>query len=136
MKNEVKVSVAAVIKKGNKYLLVKQGKGEHHEGLWAFPGGQVESNETLDYAVKRETKEETTLDVSVENFLCAQILKNNHPMEFKQYTYVIILFYNCKAVKGNALPGSDVEKCIWVTLEEMKNYKMRPTMYNVIKKLK
>ena len=136
MENEAKVSVAAVIKKENKYLLVKQGKGEHHEGLWAFPGGQVESNETLDCAVKREVKEETSLDVSVENFLCAQILKNDCSTEFKQYPYVVILFFNCKAVKGSALPASDVEKCIWVILEEMKNYKMRPTMYNVIKKLK
>ena len=136
MKNEAKVNVAAIIKKGNKYLLVKQGKGEYHEGLWAFPGGQVKSNETLDFAVKREVKEETGLNVLVENFLCKQILKNDHPTEFKQYPYVEILFYNCKALKGNALPGSDVEKYIWVTLKEMKNYKMRPTMYDVIKKLK
>jgi len=136
MKNEAKVNVAAIIKQGDKYLLVKQGKGEHHEGLWAFPGGQVEPHETYVFAVKREVKEETDLEVSVKQLLCKQKLKNDHPTEFKQYPYVVILFYNCKAVKGNAIPGSDIEKCIWVTLEEMKNYKMRPTMYNVIKKLK
>jgi len=136
MKNEAKVSVAAIIKKGDKYLLVRQGKGEHHQGLWAFPGGQVKSNETLDSAVIREVQEETGLDVSVENFFCAQIFKNDRLTEFKQYPNVVVLFYNCNVLKGNALPGSDVEKCIWITLEEMKNYKMRPTMYNVIKKLK
>src|SRR4051812_28558211 len=41
-----------------KVLLIKR-KGEPFAGQWAFPGGFVEMDETLEASAKRELKEET-----------------------------------------------------------------------------
>ena len=51
-----KIRVRAVIRKGNKFLLVKSNE-EHNKGVWQFAGGNAESEDFLK-EVKREIKEE------------------------------------------------------------------------------
>jgi len=46
--------------KGN-ILLLKRDQGQHCGGLWSFPGGKIESGETVKAAAMRELKEETGL---------------------------------------------------------------------------
>lgn len=38
--------------------------GSHGTGEWSFPGGKVDLGETMEATARRETKEETNLDVS------------------------------------------------------------------------
>lgn len=127
--------VSAIIQKDNKYLLVKQAKGLYMEGLWAFPGGKIEKNETPDVAVKREIKEETGLDILVNGLIGISIINNEHPLELKEFPYVVVLFYKCKALSDKIIPADDVEEFVWVTLKEMKNYKLRPAMNYIIEKI-
>ncbi len=47
-------------KDGLKVLLIKRDKYPF-EGMWAFPGGFVDIDETLEHAAERELKEETGL---------------------------------------------------------------------------
>lgn len=55
-------SVAAVISKDKKILLVKRGR-EPHKNTWMFPGGFIEYGEHPEETLKREVKEETGLKV-------------------------------------------------------------------------
>ena len=45
--------VAAIIKKNNKIFIAERGFGEF-EGLYEFPGGKIEQNESPKEALKRE----------------------------------------------------------------------------------
>jgi len=62
MKNRPLIGVAIIIINNNQVLLGKR-KNAHGEGTWAFPGGHLEWNETIEGCAKRETMEETGLHI-------------------------------------------------------------------------
>ena len=56
--------VAAVIRRGADYLICQRPSHKRHGGLWEFPGGKLETGETILDAARRELGEE--LGVTVE----------------------------------------------------------------------
>ena len=58
------VVVAAVIERGDAFLLTLRPSGTHLEGHWEFPGGKVHAAETHVEALRRELFEE--LDIVAE----------------------------------------------------------------------
>ena len=55
--------LAAVIRENGRYLVALRPKHKRHGGLWEFPGGKVESGETLLDAARREMREELGVEV-------------------------------------------------------------------------
>lgn len=52
------VVVAAVIEQHGRFLLARRLAGTHLEGLWEFPGGKCEPDETHEACLARELMEE------------------------------------------------------------------------------
>lgn len=50
--------VAAVVQRGDRYLLCRRPLAKRHGGLWEFPGGKVAAGESFDEALERELLEE------------------------------------------------------------------------------
>lgn len=50
--------VAAVIRRGEEFLLARRPPGKRHGGLWEFPGGKVLEDESDREALDRELREE------------------------------------------------------------------------------
>ena len=46
----------AIIQEGNKFLICRRGPSETAAGLWEFPGGKLEINESLEDCILRELK--------------------------------------------------------------------------------
>jgi len=65
MTNLVHVAVAIIINQDNQVLTSLRKKSTHQGGLWEFPGGKVEQDESVLDALKREIHEE--INVSIEN---------------------------------------------------------------------
>ncbi|UZE95549.1 Nudix family hydrolase [Alkalimarinus alittae] len=55
----------AVIMRDNEVLIARRPDGVHQGGLWEFPGGKLEKNESVQHALKRELKEELDIEVDV-----------------------------------------------------------------------
>lgn len=83
-------------------------------GLWEFPGGKIEADETVEACVKREIKEELDIEIEVESHLITIEHAYTH---FK----VTLNVFNCKHLSGDPKPlESDEVK--WVTLDEIDQY--------------
>jgi 8-oxo-dGTP diphosphatase len=48
-------------------LFIKRSEEDTHSGIWELPGGGVDFGEEPRDAIKREIKEETGIEVSIEN---------------------------------------------------------------------
>lgn len=56
--------LAAVIRRQGRYLLCLRPPEKRHGGLWEFPGGKLEGDESLAQAAQRELMEELGVDVT------------------------------------------------------------------------
>jgi 8-oxo-dGTP diphosphatase len=63
------IVAAAVVRRGDAYLLTRRLKGTHLEGLWEFPGGKCEPGEALDACLRREIVEELGVHAHVRHLL-------------------------------------------------------------------
>jgi 8-oxo-dGTP diphosphatase len=55
--------VAGVLARGEEVLIAQRPADKHGEGLWEFPGGKIEADESADAALARELHEELGIEV-------------------------------------------------------------------------
>ena len=94
MEKRPAVGVAVIVIKNGKVLLGKR-KGSHGSGSWAFPGGHLEFNESIEACAKREVFEETGM--SIKNFRFATITNDLFLQSNKHY---VTLFVVCDHKDG------------------------------------
>lgn len=116
------VGVGAVIIRDGKLLLEKRGN-EPARGKWSIPGGVVELGETLEDAVIRETKEETSLDVETPSLIDVVYQVDLDEKGKVKYHFVIV-DYLVKAKSGEPKADSDADELQWVALEVVENYNL------------
>lgn len=97
------VAADALIERNGKYLMVEEGK-DHVHGKWNIPGGGVEHGEDPVEAAKREVKEETGLEVEIEeliNVFEGEDDKDGHP--------VVVFVFRASAETEDPEPVLDQE---------------------------
>ncbi len=60
----VQVTAGVIVHDGT-VLVCQRPPGGHHPGKWEFPGGKVESGESLEAGMRRELQEELGIDAVV-----------------------------------------------------------------------
>jgi|SRR5579884_1387509 len=115
MNKAPRVVVSALIKKENKFLLIKE-KLEDNNETWIIPGGGVDFGESLEEAVVREIKEELGLDIKVSKFL------RFHEAIFPDFGYhTVIFFFLAKPLSTEIKIGEEkILDARYFTWEEMK----------------
>jgi 8-oxo-dGTP diphosphatase len=126
------VGVAAVIFRGDHILIARRGRQPAY-GLWSLPGGLVELGETLHEAVRREIREEVSLDIEVVDVIKVldRIIPDAHGQV--EYHYILIDFL-CHCETGEPLPGSDVLDCRFVAVSDLPQYPLTSGTLAVIHK--
>lgn len=107
--------VAAVLIKNNKILLPKRSSLlKTYPNKYEFPGGKVEKNETLVQALKRELKEELSIDIYLNNII--QFPNNTIEMEKFILTIFIVNQWNNELTLNPEINSEILE----VNIDELK----------------
>lgn len=108
------VGAAVVVNKSGRILIAQRQETSMLGGLWEFPGGKQESDETIEQCIARELKEEMGIDIAVGNHL----ITVRHA--FSHFT-MDLHAHACRLLRGRprAIHCADWR---WVTLDEMDQY--------------
>jgi A/G-specific adenine glycosylase len=110
------IVTAAILEHNQHFLLAQRPANGLLGGLWEFPGGKQEENETLPEALQREIMEELGCEISVE----AHFGEYQHA-----YTHfrVTLHAFICSLIKGEPQP-IEASQLAWVRAEQLSDYPM------------
>lgn len=138
-------TASALIIDNNKVLLLYHKK----LGVWLYPGGHVEKNETPDQTLIREVKEETGLDVEIIGEKDERLSDAEADVSALYNPYVILcelvgnhyhndIIYLCRILGSNREIKSNEHKLKDVrffTINELNNIKLFPNFRRLLEKV-
>ena len=120
------VVTAAVVEIDGRYLVTRRQTGVHLEGLWEFPGGKCDRDETLKACLAREILEE--LDVAAR--IGEELFKAIHAYPDRS---VEIHFFSCELLgEPRAALGQEMQ---WVRREDLAALDFPPADGELIRML-
>ena len=112
------VVAAALVDADGRVLIAQRPEGKSMAGLWEFPGGKIEADESPDDALIRELREE--LGIAVKQACLA-------PFTFASHSYpnfhLLMPLYVCRRWEGIPEPRHHAA-LKWVRPKDMKDYPM------------
>ena len=116
----VLVVAAALIDVDGRVLIAQRPRGKRLEGLWEFPGGKVDPDESPEDALIRELKEELAIEVKA---ACLA------PLTFASHAYqdfhLLMPLYVCRRWEGFVRP-MDGQALKWARPKDLRSYPMPP----------
>ena len=111
-----RVHVAAAVIRGvdGRILLARRADTQHQGGLWEFPGGKVEADESVATALSRELQEELGIQVTT----ARPLIKVQHDYPDKQ---VLLDVWEVSAFTGEP-HGAEGQPLAWVAPRDLVNY--------------
>ena len=76
------VSAVALVDIDGRVLLAQRPEGKSMARLWEFPGGKVETDESIENAVRRELREEVGVEITEFNGVIASLENERHRLHF------------------------------------------------------
>lgn len=102
-----------IVNENNKLLLIKRkDKDVHCPNVWEIPGGRLELGEDPFEGLKRETKEETDLDIEVLNPLTVKHFTREDGQKITMITFL------CKPISSSVVLGKEHTKHMWASLNK------------------
>ena len=123
---QVHVAVG-VIFQNDAFYLTKRADNVHQGGKWEFPGGKVESGETVAQALQRELQEEVAIDV----LACQPLLIIEHDYGDKQVCLHVWLATRFSGVAR----GRENQPICWVSLKQLSDYQFPAANRPIIDRL-
>jgi mutator protein MutT len=120
------VVVAAVIERAGQFLVTRRQPGVHLAGMWEFPGGKIDPDESHRVALEREIREELDVDIELGELV--------HGTTYAYADRIVELyFYRC-ALLGNPRPllGQELR---WVARADLGSLPFPPADTELIELL-
>lgn len=114
------VVACALVDADRRVLIAQRPEDKNMGGLWEFPGGKVEPNESPEEAIIRELREELAVETKE---ACLA------PLTFASFSYekfhLLMPLYVCRKWQGTPEPREHTA-LKWVRPQRMRDYPMPP----------
>lgn len=100
------IGIGLVFNKNGELLIDQRLSGSTMGGMWEFPGGKKESDETIEKTIQREIKEELGIHIQV----LEKLLSFQHSYSHKTLHFIVHI---CKLKSGKPKPLAS-QKLLWV----------------------
>ncbi len=111
-------TVDVILQRDSKVLMIRR-KNDPFKGYLALPGGFVNEGETVEEAMKREAKEETSLEVEPIEILGVYSDPKRDPRKHILSTVFVGII-----VSGQVSAKDDAAAIEWMNLEDIENQQM------------
>jgi 8-oxo-dGTP diphosphatase len=115
-----KIGIGVIVIKDKKILVGKR-RSAHGEGTWSPPGGHLEFGETWENCARRETREETGIEIKDVEFFAVT-------NDIKEETHYVTIFMKCLSASG-IVKNLEPDKCEcwkWFPWEELPRPLFQP----------
>jgi nucleoside triphosphatase len=125
-----KIVVGVLIYNKNKEIFLAKSKKWNDK--WVVPGGHLELGETIQNCIKRETKEETNIDIEKIEFIGIQ--ESIFSEEFHKKKHMVFLDYCAKAITYDVRLNEEFQEYIWINANEALRLKLNNSTKRFIKR--
>ena len=112
------VALLALINEKNEVLISLRRNKKEYNGYWEYPGGKIESGETLEQGLIREIREE--LNIAIINSCIAPL---TFAIEKEEMNETILFLYVCRKWDGSITSLLN-QKIEWVKPIDLAQYQM------------
>ena len=117
--------------KGDKILALKRSPDDYSRpNFWDLPGGNLEFGEDVDECIRREIKEETSLDV--DDIKPLHIISE---LDSKKNVFWVEIGYTCKYNSGEVKLSHEHTECKWETKDEFLKLKSADYLMELVRHL-
>jgi 8-oxo-dGTP diphosphatase len=126
--NLIHVAVGIVKNACGEVLIAKRPPRKYKSGLWEFPGGKIEINETVFQALQREFKEEVNIQI-IDAYSWLQI-----PYDYGDRN-VFLDIWLITQFSGEA-QGQEGQEIRWVSIDKLDEFQFPDGNKMILEKLK
>ena len=112
------IALLALINEKNEVLISLRKNKEEYDGYWEYPGGKIESGETLEQGLVREIREE--LNIAITKSCIAPL---TFAVDEEEMNETILFLYVCRKWDGSITSLLN-QKIEWVKPIDLVQYKM------------
>lgn len=123
-------AVSVAVLRDRAIMLVRRGRAPS-KGLYAFPGGRVENDETLEDAARRELMEETGIEVGTLVVL-REILIDSRDDGGSLY---LLTVFGARHAGGEPVAADDADEAAFFELEEIRRLPLTDSTLEIVLEL-
>jgi ADP-ribose pyrophosphatase YjhB (NUDIX family) len=113
-----KMSAGSVPVLDGKLALIRRAL-EPGRGLWSFPCGWVEADETVEECARRETLEECGLHIELGDLLGIYSYPAGSPLGPAVGAGIIVISFAARAASAELVPGDDADDAAWFAPDDI-----------------
>lgn len=122
----IQVAAGLIVHEG-RYLITQRKADVHLGGLWEFPGGKREPDESLEDCLRRELREELGIEITPPGLF--RVIRHEYPGKSME-----LYFFRCAIARGTPRPLG-CEDLRWVAPEELPQMPLPPADQSLVEAL-